>query len=212
VKNLPYKKVLVLAPHIDDGEFGCGGTIARLVSDGCEVKYVAFSDCKESLPEGLSPDTLRLELIESMSKLGVSENQATVLDYKVRYFERDRQEILQSLIDIKKEFNPDFVLTPSPNDIHQDHQVISAESIRAYKDCTILGYELPWNCFQLPSKVIIELDESHLTKKTEAIKCYKSQEHRPYHNSEYIKALALTRGLRIKKKYAEAFEPIRIVY
>jgi len=47
--NLPFKKALVLAPHTDDGEFGCGGTISRLVREGCTVKYVAFSDCKESV-------------------------------------------------------------------------------------------------------------------------------------------------------------------
>ena len=31
------KKVLVLAPHTDDGELGCGGTVARLLEEGCEV-------------------------------------------------------------------------------------------------------------------------------------------------------------------------------
>ena len=38
-----WERVLVLAPHTDDGEFGCGGTMARLVDAGAEVRYVAFS-------------------------------------------------------------------------------------------------------------------------------------------------------------------------
>ena len=38
-----WRRVLVLAPHTDDGEFGCGGTMARLVEGGAEVRYVAFS-------------------------------------------------------------------------------------------------------------------------------------------------------------------------
>lgn len=33
--------VLVLAPHMDDGEMGCGGTIARFVEEGRKVHYVA---------------------------------------------------------------------------------------------------------------------------------------------------------------------------
>src|SRR5207244_7059171 len=37
------RRVLVLAPHTDDGEFGCGGTMARLVEGGADVRYVAFS-------------------------------------------------------------------------------------------------------------------------------------------------------------------------
>ena len=32
-----FKSVLVLAPHTDDGEFGCGGTIAKLVDEGAIV-------------------------------------------------------------------------------------------------------------------------------------------------------------------------------
>ena len=38
-----WQRALVLAPHTDDGEFGCGGTTARIVEAGCEVRYVAFS-------------------------------------------------------------------------------------------------------------------------------------------------------------------------
>jgi LmbE family N-acetylglucosaminyl deacetylase len=36
--------VLVLSPHTDDGEFGCGGTIAKMVEQGkksvlCSILY-----------------------------------------------------------------------------------------------------------------------------------------------------------------------------
>ena len=45
-----WERVLVLAPHTDDGEFGCGGTMARLVDEGVDVRYVAFSIATRSLP------------------------------------------------------------------------------------------------------------------------------------------------------------------
>ena len=48
-----WERVLVLAPHTDDGEFGCGGTMARLVEAGADVRYVAFSIATKSLPRGL---------------------------------------------------------------------------------------------------------------------------------------------------------------
>ena len=44
-----WKRALVLAPHTDDGEFGCGGTMARLVDAGAEVRYVAFSIATEGM-------------------------------------------------------------------------------------------------------------------------------------------------------------------
>ena len=38
-----------------DGQFGCGGTMARLIEDGAIVTYVAFSAAPESGPEGFPP-------------------------------------------------------------------------------------------------------------------------------------------------------------
>ncbi len=29
--DIDFKRVIVLAPHTDDGEIGCGGTIARFI-------------------------------------------------------------------------------------------------------------------------------------------------------------------------------------
>ena len=59
------RRALVLAPHTDDGEFGCGGTMARLVDAGAEVRYVAFSIATRSLPPGFAPDTLAREVGEA---------------------------------------------------------------------------------------------------------------------------------------------------
>ena len=37
------EKVLVLAPHTDDGELGCGGTIARKIEEGAEADLTLFN-------------------------------------------------------------------------------------------------------------------------------------------------------------------------
>ena len=66
-----WQRALVLAPHTDDGEFGCGGTMARLVEAGSEVRYVAFSIATRSLPPGFPPDTLAREVAEATAELGI---------------------------------------------------------------------------------------------------------------------------------------------
>jgi len=207
--KLPYKRALVLAPHTDDGEFGCGGTIARLVREGCAVRYVAFSDCKESVPAGFPLDILSKEMKAATAILGLTD--VHLLDYKVRYFDTERQRILEDLIKIKREYQPDVVFTPCTTDFHQDHSTISNESIRAFKDITILGYELPWNNLTLPSTSIIKLTDEDVEKKIEAIAQYKSQLGRAYSSSEFLRAQALTRGTRIRAPYAEAYEMIRFI-
>ena len=60
------KKVLVLAPHTDDGELGCGGTVARLLEEGCEVHFAVFSTCAESVPAGFPADELKTEFLSAM--------------------------------------------------------------------------------------------------------------------------------------------------
>lgn len=37
------KRVLILAPHTDDGELGCGETIAKFMEYSKEILYGAFS-------------------------------------------------------------------------------------------------------------------------------------------------------------------------
>src|SRR5437763_13842875 len=34
------ERILVIMAHPDDAEFICGGTIARLAADGCDISYV----------------------------------------------------------------------------------------------------------------------------------------------------------------------------
>lgn len=202
-------KVLVLAPHVDDGEFGCGGSIAKFLDEGSEVYYAAFSLCEDSLPEGFSRETLKKELMEATQILGINPKNLIVFDYPVRYHPKNRQAILEDLVKLKKKLDPDVVFVPTSTDIHQDHHTIYQESLRAFKNTTILGYEFLWNNFSVKINAFICLDEEHVRKKTDAINKYKSQKGRHYVDDDFMGNLARIRGAQINCKYAEAFEVIR---
>lgn len=206
------KRILVLAPHTDDGELGCGGAIAKFASEKKEVFYVAFSICTRSLPKGWAPDTLAKEVKKATKILGVRPENLFLFDYDVRRFKQHRQEILEELIKIRSKINPDLVFVPSPTDIHQDHQAISEEGLRAFKNTTLLGYEMPWNNVSFNTRSFIKLSERDIQLKVDALKEYKSQKHRDYINEDFIRSLASTRGVQIGVKYAEAFEVIRWVF
>jgi LmbE family N-acetylglucosaminyl deacetylase len=206
-----WRRVLVLAPHTDDGEFGCGGTIARLVDAGSEVRYAAFSIATRSLPDGFPPDTLAREVREATAELGIPDSGLTVHDFDVRTFPEHRQEILELLIALWDDFEPDAVLQPSLRDIHQDHQVIAAEGLRAFKRTTILGYEIPWNNFDFGYQAYVALDKAHVQRKVAALGKYESQQHRRYSDPEYIWNLARTHGINVNREYAEVFEVYRVV-
>ena len=150
-----WRRALVLAPHTDDGEFGCGGTMARLVEAGIDVRYVAFSIATKSLPEGFPPDTLAREVRGATAEIGIPEDNLIVQDFEVRAFPDHRQAILELLIALWEEWPPDAVFMPSLRDIHQDHQVIAQEGLRAFKRTTVLGYEIPWNNFNFDHQAYV---------------------------------------------------------
>lgn len=203
--------VLILAPHTDDGELGCGGSIAKLTEEGCRVIYVAFSTCRRSLPEGWEPDTLEKEVRLAVPLLGVQADDIVLFDYDVRQFKTERQQILEDILLLKKKYNPEKVFVPSPTDIHQDHQVISEEGLRAFKNSTVLGYEMPWNNIAFNTRAFMKLEEKHVIKKVNALKEYKSQQSRNYITEEFIFSLARVRGVQIGTQFAESFEVIRTI-
>lgn len=206
-----FKNVYVLAPHTDDGELGAGGLISNLVELGSNVFYFAFSTAEQSVPKGFPKDVLKSEVVNATSVLGIEKNNVYIYNYEVRKLNYSRQEILEDLIKHRQNLMPDLVLIPSLNDIHQDHTTIAQEGLRAFKNTTILGYELIWNNLTFDTTSFVKLDKRHIQKKCDALKEYKSQGVRDYMSEEFIFSLARTRGVQIGCEYAESFEVVRWV-
>jgi LmbE family N-acetylglucosaminyl deacetylase len=205
-----FRRALVLCAHTDD-EFGCAGTIVRLLDGGAQVVYAALSRCEESVPAGLPSDILERECRECAASLGLQPQDVHVHGYRVRHFPAHRQEILELLVRLRKEVEPDLVLLPASFDTHQDHSTLYHEGFRAFKHATILGYELPQNLISFMSTAFIKLTEDDMQRKITALGSYRSQEFRPYASGEFIRALAHVRGVQCNSRYAEAFELIRLV-
>ena len=206
---LHFQNVLVLAPHTDDGEFGCGGTMARLIESGVAVTYAAFSTAAKSVPPDFPRDVLKHEVRAATKVLGIDEAHLRVYDFEVRTFPTMRQEILDQMIVLAQELKPDCVMMPALIDLHQDHKTVAEEGLRAFKRTTVLAYEIPWNNLNFSHQAYVRLEERHVEKKVEALACYESQQHRNYTREDYIRNVALTRGIDVGCDFAEVFEVYR---
>ena len=204
-------KVLILAPHTDDGEFGCGGSISRFIQEDKVIYYAAFSTAEESVPEPWPKDILKTEVREATKRLGIPLENTLIYNFKVRELSYHRQEILEEMVKLKNDICPDLVFLPSSNDVHQDHSTISIEGIRAFKNTSILGYEIPWNNIEFKTEAFIILSEENIKIKLYALDAYNSQKSKNYATEEFIRSLAKMRGIQIGSNYAEAFEVIRWV-
>ena len=132
--------------------------------------------------------------------------------YPVRRLANYRQEILDNLVELNTDLSPDLVFLPAVDDLHQDHAIVAAEGLRAFKGTTIYAYEMPWNNIQFRTSAFIALSERHVERKVCALSHYESQRDRAYMCEEFTRGQARTRGAQIGVEFAETFDVVRTVY
>jgi LmbE family N-acetylglucosaminyl deacetylase len=196
------KRVIGISPHADDLELGAGGTVCKWASEGVEVIHIIFSTLKQR--EIRTP-----EIYAANEKLGLDKSQIAIYDFENRRFDVRRQQILQLFSDAVKMFGADAVLVPSSFDVHQDHQIVHNEAIRAFKNTTILGYEDPWNMYKSDLRLTVGLEPKYIRAKCRAMEAHKNQAHRPYMDKTFVVGMAMMRGKMIGQQLAENFEVVR---
>lgn len=170
--DLKNKQILILAPHTDDETIGCGGFIHRASNNNAKIHITAFSWCYK--PE-------LIQEFKSASNALCSTGTSEILNFKVRNFDQERQAILEKMIELKKKIDPDIIICPASFDIHQDHQVICNEAVRAFKDRCILGYCHVWNVINFSNfHVKMKLNTEEIESKNQALDYYKTQCKREY--------------------------------
>jgi N-acetylglucosamine malate deacetylase 1 len=203
------QRVLVVCPHTDD-EFGCAGTIHKFIEAGAHVTYIALSRCEASVPDGYPIDALETECRAATKSLGVQD--VRVERFPVRYFPTHRQEILELLVQLRRDLEPSLVMLPSTSDTHQDHSTVAREGFRAFKStCSILGYELPQNLISFTNTLFVGLSRANICAKIDALRCYESQLFRRYAADDFVRGLATVRGAQCDMDFAEAFEAVRVI-
>lgn len=206
-----FRKILLLGAHTDDGEWGCGASVHKWVRQGAEVFYVAFSAAEQSLRPEFARDATRTEFLVGASRMGVRKENARIVDVPVRHFPEHRQLVLETLIKLRAEIDPDLVLVHSTHDTHQDHETLCREAFRAFKRTTILGYEMPQNSKDSALNFFFEVSEEDLKAKISALRAYESQAWRSGDVGELLTGLARVRGAQVGLAFAEAFEVVRWV-
>ena len=204
-------KILCLCPHIDD-EMGMLPFVFY-----CQRKFSAeyfmlyFSDCQKSSQQlGFNPDILKKENEFVIKELRVPLRNVFFEDYPVRDFPKFRQDILERMIEIKKNIQPDVVILPGSKDVHQDHKCIFEEGCRCFKNqATLIGFSYPWNIFEDVDNVFIEVDKVTADKIVSLLGNYKSQKSRLYMKENFIRASFIANGIKIGKPMAAGYELIK---
>ena len=203
------KRVLVLSPHPDDGEIGCGATMARFIDEGATVYHALFCAAENIGDQKVKQELRYNEFARANKLMGIPPAAQFTFDFPHRHLEVMRQTILDEMVNLNASIKPHLVLMPCLHDLHQDHRVIADEGVRAFKRTNVWGYEMLWNNLTFNTHTFVRVDTLHIEKKERSIMAYESQKHRDYINGDFIRSHARARGVQAGMKHAEAFEHIR---
>jgi len=200
------KRVLFIGAHPDDIELGAGALIHHIVPN-CDVLCLTLSDNQKNPLLKKVVD----ELKGSMKVLGVPAERVIVEKFATRDFPDVRQDILEYLLKIRREFKPDVVFVHSRADIHQDHNVATEEALRAYRGTSVLGFDVVRSSYGFFPHFLIEVSAEDVEKKIEALAQYKTYTDKYYFDGALLKATMTRNGALAELPFAEGFDILRIV-
>lgn len=200
------KKIFFIGAHPDDIELGCGALIAN-IANSSEVFCITLSD-NQNNPE---LKNLIAEHFASMSVLGLAKDHTIVGNFETRCFLHARQEILEFLINLNKQHHPDIVFVHSKSDLHQDHGVVTDETLRAFRGTSVFGYDVIRSSQGFFPKFLVEVSENDLQRKLESLAAYKTYAGKYYFRPELTRAILIKNGALCERPLAEGFDILRII-
>ncbi len=216
-------KVIVFAPHPDDGLLGCGGSILKRVKEGGDVLFVYMTSGDAGSLDKSKEDLLKIrekEVKNALEVMGVTKVEFLRNDDGYLFYSKKNLERVTSII---RRERPNIIYIPHEKDEHIDHvktNKIVKEAIRraegpCFKECgenpwkteTVLCYEV-WTPLSRVSYV--EDITEFIDKKEEALKCHESQL-KEIKYDQAIRSLNNYRGVMTGEgNYCECFSVLRI--
>jgi LmbE family N-acetylglucosaminyl deacetylase len=200
------KRVLFIGAHPDDIELGAGALIHN-IRDQAEILCATLSDNQKN---PLLQNVVK-EHRASMKVLGVPEDRDLIETFETRKFPDLRQEVLEYLLKLRREFKPEIIFCHSQNDIHQDHNVVTNEALRAYRGITVLGFDVVRSSYNFFPHFFVEVTEEDVDKKVEALSQYKTYHDKYYFDAALLRATMVRHGALAERNYAEGFDILRVV-
>ena len=198
--------MLFLGAHPDDIELGCGALIHHIARMS-DVLCVTLSDNQKN---ALLKNVIE-EHYKAMAALGVTKDKVVLGQFTTRIFQDARQDILEYFLKLRNDFKPDIIFVHSKQDVHQDHNTMTDESLRAFRGITLLGFDVVRSSYGFFPNFLVEVSEEDVNAKIEALSQYETYRDKYYFNSELTRSIMVRHGALAEVPYAEGFDILRIV-
>ena len=209
-------KILVVGAHLDDIELACGGTIAKAIRNGHEVKALIMSKSGYTNKEGKiqrSDEIAVKEGVDALKTLGIKDIEILEFPTKDIPF---RSDVVNAIDVVMSEYDPDIIFTHHPFDTHQAHEGVAKATIAAARRKNTVFFFEPIqpsgrSYVAFKPEMYVGIDDT-VDVKIAALKKHKS-EYKKFGGEDWIKGVKSRcgfRGYEIGKQYAEAFEILRL--
>ena len=209
-------KVLAIGAHLDDIELACGGTLAKAIDGGHQVKVLIMSKSGYTNRDGIIQRENSVAVEEgsnALHELGIKD--ITILDFPTKDIPW-HSEVVTAIDVVIADYCPDVIFTHHPFDTHQAHAGVSNATVAAARrQNTVFFYEpiAPSGRSYVAFKPDLYVDiESTLEKKLNSLREHKTEYHK-FDGENWVEGVRCRcgfRGYEIGKKFAEAFEVLRI--
>ena len=209
-------KILAIGAHLDDIEIACGGTLSKAIESGHDVKVLVMSKSGYTDKKGQvqrSDDTAVREGTKALHVLGIKD--INILNFETKDIPF-RSDVVNAIDLCMAEYDPDIIFTHHPFDTHQAHEGVAKATIAAARRRnTVFFYEpiTPSGRSYVAFKPTLYVDiGSTIDLKIRSLKCHTS-EYNKFGAEDWIEGVRCRcgfRGYEIGKKYAEAFEILRL--
>lgn len=209
-------KILAVGAHLDDVEIACGGTLAKAIEAGHEVKALIMSKSGYTNKEGKlqrSDEVAVEEGTKALQTLGITDIE--ILGFPTKDIPWT-SEVVNAIDLCIASYDPDVIFTHHPFDTHQAHVGVSNATIAAARrKNTVFFYEpiTPSGRSYVAFRPQLYVDIGQtIEKKLAALREHKS-EYNKFGAEDWIEGVYARcgfRGYEIGKKYAEAYEILRL--
>jgi LmbE family N-acetylglucosaminyl deacetylase len=201
--------VLAIGAHADDIEIGCGGTILRLGAERLlsSVRWVVLSAADEREAEARKGAEAFLQ--------GVDQVEVLVERFRDGFFPYVGEAIKTYFEEHRDSFEPDLILTPRRDDLHQDHRLVGELTWNTYRKHLIMEYEIPKYDGDLGSpNLYVELSQEICDRKIDIVLAtFRTQSPRRWFDPDAFRGLMRLRGMESNtdSRFAEGFMCRKVV-